>query len=131
MRDFQTDLDALPHFFAERKLCSRIFSPTPLFSTHAVFLIDLTSTACCFNYGISGANKNLPVREIAVDFFYSLKTKRRFNSHAQCTVNVIIVCCEDIYGRQCVKKSNNDYFHPQVVIVVFNKKKLFIFCCQE
>lgn len=30
---------------------------------------------------------------------------------------------EDIYGRHCVKKSNNDYFHPYVVIVVFNKKR--------
>ena len=44
IRDFQTDLGALPHFFAERRLCSWIFSPTPLFS-HAVFLIDLTSIA--------------------------------------------------------------------------------------
>ena len=26
------------------------------------------------------------MREIAVDFVYSLKTKRRFNGHAQCTV---------------------------------------------
>ena len=36
--------------------------------------------------GISGANKreNLPMREIALDFIYSLKTKRRFDSHAKC-----------------------------------------------
>ena len=36
--------------------------------------------------GISGANKreNLPMREIALDFVYSLKTKRRFNCHAKC-----------------------------------------------
>ena len=45
IRDSQTDLGALPHFFAKRRLCSRIFSPTPLFLTQAVFLIDLTSTA--------------------------------------------------------------------------------------
>ena len=64
------------------------------------------------------------MREISVDFVYSLKKKRRFNSHAEGTVNVIIVCCEDNYGRHCVKKSNNDYFHPQVVIVVFIKKKV-------
>ena len=23
-----------------------------------------------------------------------------------------IVCCEDIYGRYCVQKGNNDHFHP-------------------
>ena len=36
--------------------------------------------------GISGANKreNLPMREIALDFIYSLKTKRRFDGHAKC-----------------------------------------------
>ena len=36
--------------------------------------------------GISRANKreNLPMREIALDFVYSLKTKRRFNGHANC-----------------------------------------------
>ena len=26
-------------------------------------------------------------------------------------VNVIIACCEDIYGRHCIKKSNDDDFH--------------------
>ena len=50
------------------------------------------------------------MQEIAVDFIYSLKTKRRFKSHAKCTVlsfdkiNVIIACCEDIYGRFAWKK---------------------------
>ena len=36
--------------------------------------------------GISGANKrgNLPMREVALDFVYSLKTKRRFNGHTKC-----------------------------------------------
>ena len=27
-------------------------------------------------------------------------------------INVIIACCEDIYGRYCTKKSKNDHFHP-------------------
>ena len=38
--------------------------------------------------GGGGANKrkNLQMREIAVEFVYSLKTKRRFNGHAKCTV---------------------------------------------
>ena len=44
------------------------------------------------------------MREISVDFVYSLKKKRRFNSHAEGTVNVIIVCCEDNYGRPALKK---------------------------
>ena len=46
-------------------------------------------------------------------------------------INVIIACCKVIHGRHCVKKSNNDYFHPKFVIIVFNVKKLFIFCSQE
>ena len=25
---------------------------------------------------------------------------------------VIITCCEYIYGRYCIKISNNDHFHP-------------------
>ena len=37
-------------------------------------------------------------------------------------INVIIACCEDIYGRYCIKKSINDYFHPQFAIMVFNIK---------
>ena len=24
----------------------------------------------------------------------------------------IIVCCEDIYGRYSIQRSNNDYFYP-------------------
>ena len=27
-------------------------------------------------------------------------------------INVIIACCEEIYGRYCTKKSKNDNFHP-------------------
>ena len=35
---------------------------------------------------LMGENKreNLPLREVALDFIYSLKTKRRFNGHAKC-----------------------------------------------
>ena len=46
-------------------------------------------------------------------------------------INVIIACCKVIYDGHCVKKSNNDHFHPKVVIIVFNIKKLSIFCRQE
>ena len=27
-------------------------------------------------------------------------------------INVIIACCEDVYGRYCIQKSENDHFHP-------------------
>ena len=27
-------------------------------------------------------------------------------------INIIIACCEDIYGHYCIQKSNNDHFHP-------------------
>ena len=27
-------------------------------------------------------------------------------------INFIVACFEDIYGRYCIKKSNNDNFHP-------------------
>ena len=33
--------------------------------------------------------------------------------------HVIIACCEDIYGRYCIEKKNNDHFHPLFAIVVF------------
>ena len=28
------------------------------------------------------------------------------------TFFVVIVCCEDIYGRFCIQKSNNDHLYP-------------------
>ena len=57
------------------------------------------------------------MREIAVDFVYSLKTNNDLmvtqNVWLNCDkIYVIIACCEDIYGRFCIKKSNNDHFHP-------------------
>ena len=36
---------------------------------------------------------------------------------------VITVCHEDIYGRYCIQKSNNDHFHPYFDIIVFNMKR--------
>ena len=36
---------------------------------------------------------------------------------------VITVCHEDIYGRYCIQKSNNDYFHPYFDIIVFKMKR--------
>ena len=35
-------------------------------------------------------------------------------------INVIITCYDDIFGRYSIKKSNNDHFHPQFAIIVFN-----------
>ena len=57
------------------------------------------------------------MREIAVDFVYSLKTNNDLmvtqNVWLNCDkIYVIIACCEDIYGRFCIKKRNNDHFHP-------------------
>ena len=36
-------------------------------------------------------------------------------------INVIFACCEDIYSRYCIKKSNNDHFHP-FALILFNIK---------
>ena len=44
--------------------------------------------------GISGTNKwyNLPIRAIAFEFVYFLKTRERLNSRAKCTVRVSTSC---------------------------------------
>ena len=49
-------------------------------------------------------------------FFY--QTIRRFNSHSKCTVRVLtrftslmFQKCEDICGRYCTQRSNNNPFH--------------------
>ena len=36
--------------------------------------------------------------------------------------NVIIACCEEIYGRCCGHKSKNDHFHPYFAFIAFKKK---------
>ena len=38
-------------------------------------------------------------------------------------IYVITVCHEDIYGRFCIQKNNNDHFHPSVDIIVFKMKR--------
>ena len=38
-------------------------------------------------------------------------------------IYVITVCHEDIYGRSCIQKSNDDHFHPYFDIIVFNMKR--------
>ena len=40
-----------------------------------------------------------------------------------CKIYVITVCHEDIYGRSCIQKSNNDHFHPYFDIIVFNMER--------
>ena len=46
--------------------------------------------------------------EIAVEFAYSIKTRRRFHSYQYISTfgkiyGVITVCKEDIYGRYCIQ----------------------------
>ena len=38
-------------------------------------------------------------------------------------IYVSTVCHEDIYGRYCIQKSNNDHFHPYSDIIVFKMKR--------
>ena len=55
------------------------------------------------------------MQEIVVEFVYAIKTWRRFNFLAKShfdKIYDIIVCCEDIYGRYSIQRSNNDYFYP-------------------
>ena len=47
------------------------------------------------------------IRVIAVEFVRSIKTRHRFNGHVKCTVRVSTLCCEDIYCRYGIQKSND------------------------
>ena len=38
-------------------------------------------------------------------------------------IYVITVYHKDIYGRYCMQKSNEDYFHPYFDIIVFKIKR--------
>ena len=57
------------------------------------------------------------MRVIVVEVVYPIKTRRRFNSTCKKYISsfdkiyVIIVCCEDIYSRYSIQRSNNDYFY--------------------
>ena len=53
------------------------------------------------------------IRIIAVEFVHSIKTRQRFNGHVKCTVRVSTLCCEDIYCRYCIQKSN--YVVPPMI----------------
>ena len=48
---------------------------------------------------------------IAIEFVHCNKTRQRFKGHVKCTVRVSTVrcqlCCEDIYCRYCIQKSND------------------------
>ena len=56
--------------------------------------------------------------EIAVDFVYSLKTKRRFNGHTKCRVRVstkltsVFLAVTTSTVAAATKKSTNDHLHP-------------------
>ena len=56
--------------------------------------------------GFSGTKKrqNLPIRLTAIEYVYSIKATRwcKMYSSSFDQIYVIIVCCEDIYGRYCL-----------------------------
>ena len=57
------------------------------------------------------------MQEIAVKFVYAIKTRRWFNSLPKYissfdNIYVIIVCCEDSYGRYSIQRRNDVYFYP-------------------
>ena len=68
------------------------------------------------------------MQEIAVEFVYSLKTRRWFNSHAKCTVQVspglrtLLPALRTSYGRYWIQK---------ICHYCLQGKKFFIFCCLE
>ena len=76
------------------------------------------------------------MREIAVDFIYSLNTKRRVNSHAKCTVWV----STKLTSLQLAARTSTVATVSKKVKMVTSThnlplsslhKKLFIFCCGE
>ena len=42
-------------------------------------------------------------------------------------INVIIACCDDTYSHYCIKKRNNDHFHPKFALILFNIKSCSFF----
>ena len=42
-------------------------------------------------------------------------------------INVIIACCDHIYSHYCIKKRNNDHFHPKFALILFNIKSCSFF----
>ena len=40
---------------------------------------------------------------------------------------VIIDCCDHIYSHYCIKKRNNDHFHPKFALILFNIKSCSFF----
>ena len=67
--------------------------------------------------------------EITVDLVYSLKTKRRFNSHAKCAVwvstkltSLLLVVMTSTVATASKKVKNNGHFHPQFANIAFHIK---------
>ena len=62
--------------------------------------------------------KKFSVRVIAVEFVYSIKTRRRFHSHAKCTYRVLARFTSLLFAMTFtiatayIKVRNNDHFHP-------------------
>ena len=74
---------------------------------------------------------------IAVEFVYSVKTKRRLNSHEMYSssfdkIDNLIGCCENIYTVATALFTssklplfllcNNEHFHPYFAIIFFKMK---------
>ena len=79
----------------------------------------------------------MPIRVIAVEFVYSVKTKLRLNSPEMYSssfdkIDVIIVCYENIYTIATALFTsnkmplfllcNNEHFHPYFAIIFFKMK---------
>ena len=73
----------------------------------------------------------MPIRVIAVEFVYSIKTRQRFHSHAKCTYRVLARFTSLLFAKRtsavatAYKKSNNDHFHPYFDIVLTMKRTSF------
>ena len=56
---------------------------------------------------------------MAVEFAYSIKTRRRFHSHAKCTYRVLarlLFAMRTSTDATAYKKVTDDYFHPYLNI---------------
>ena len=87
--------------------------------------------------GISGGKQviNLPIQVIAVEFVYSIKTRRQIPSHAQCTYRVLARFGSLLFAMRTssallhtkkglhfllprINKLNRDFFHRQMLSLV-------------
>ena len=87
------------------------------FTILTIFNIDRIKA---MSRGICEVNKgNLPKQVIEVNFFYTLKTRRRSQSCKiySLSFDKFYIIIEDIYGRHCIQKSSNDHLHPKFIVL--------------